>query len=304
MQRPLTLHARDGAPLRGFVWAHGEPAPERPVVIVNAATSVRCRYYTRFADHLFAHGADVILYDYRGIGESRPASLRGFDASWADWGGLDFEAVLQHASAAFPGRPIDVVGHSFGGCAAGLAPSAPVIRRLVTVGAQYAYWRDYAPGERWRMVAKWHVAMPALAAVLGYVPAKRLGWMEDTPRGVARDWAASTPRLEHRPSGRRTWQSGPPPSFAAMKADVLAISLTDDPFGTIPATERLLGYFGGSRRTHLRIAPADIGVDTIGHFGFFHSRFEATLWPTALAWLQTGRLPAGTPGATVAAAFD
>ena len=98
MQRPLTLHARDGAPLRGFVWAHGDPAANRPVVIVNPATSVRCRYYTRFADHLFAHGADVILYDYRGIGESRPASLRGFDASWSDWGALDFEAVLQYLS--------------------------------------------------------------------------------------------------------------------------------------------------------------------------------------------------------------
>ena len=59
-----------------------------------------------------------------------------------------------------PGQPIDVVGHSFGGCAAGLGASGHVIRRLVTVGAQFAYWRDYEPVHRWRMFGKWHVVMP------------------------------------------------------------------------------------------------------------------------------------------------
>ena len=69
-------------------------------MIINAATSVRCRYYSRFADYLFAQGFDVLTYDYRGIGESRPASLRGFKASWSDWGRLDFEAMLQLAAEA------------------------------------------------------------------------------------------------------------------------------------------------------------------------------------------------------------
>lgn len=293
MPAPLLVHARDGVPIRGVVRAAAEPAPDRPVVIVNCATSVRCRYYDRFADDLHAHGADVVTWDYRGIGESKPASWRGFDASWTDWGALDFEAVLSHVAATFPGRPIDVVGHSFGGCAIGLAPSAHRVRRIVTVGAQFAYWRDYAPAHRWPMALKWHVAMPLLAALVGHVPAKRLGWMEDTPRGVALDWAVSWSRLEHRTSLRAT---GLPPTFAAVSADVLAIGLDDDPFGTAPALDRLLGYFTGSRRTHWRIAPRDIGVDAIGHFAFFHSRFQPTLWPVARAWLADGVLPADTPG--------
>lgn len=300
LPEPLHLQAADGVALGGWQWRSPQRASDgaSPVVIVSCATSVRCRYYARFAADLHAHGFDVITFDYRGIGESRPAALRGFDASWSDWGRLDFEAVLDHAARAFPDRPIDVVAHSFGGCAAGLAPSAHRIRRLVTVGAQFAYWRDYAPAERWRMFAKWHVAMPLLAACLGYVPAKRLGWMEDTPRGVALDWAAMAPRFEHRPSGRRT-ASGPPPGFATAKADILAISLTDDPFGTIPAIERLLSYFSASHRTHLRLAPADIGVEDIGHFAFFHSRFQPTLWPLAHAWLRDGALPVTTPGTLV-----
>lgn len=278
--------------LGGFTWRHPRTDFERAVVIINAATSLRCRYYSRFADYLYTNGLDVITYDYRGIGESRSGSLRGFKASWSDWGALDFEAILRRAQREFPGQPIDVVGHSFGGCAAGLGASGAVIRRIVTVGAQFAYWRDYAARGRWQMVAKWHVLMPLLTALCGYFPGKRLGWLEDTPAGVVRDWSTPTPRYETRPSGRGLGEM----PFSRVTAQLLAISLTDDPFGTVAAIERLLGYFDNSERSHLRIAPEDIGEKQVGHFAFFRSEYQDRLWPIALAWLKNGQLPADTLG--------
>ncbi|WP_410020173.1 MULTISPECIES: alpha/beta fold hydrolase [unclassified Pseudomonas] len=288
--------AADGYLIGGFSWRHIRTDIERPVVIINAATSVRCRHYSRFADYLFANGLDVITYDYRGIGESRRGSLRGFKASWSDWGVLDFEAMLQRVQREFPGQPIDVVGHSYGGCAAGLGASGAAIRRLVTVGAQFAYWRDYEASERWRMFGKWHVVMPLITAALGYFPGKRLGWLEDTPAGVVRDWSTPTPKYETRPSGRNLGQQ----PFAHVKAQLLAISITDDPFGTVAAIERLLNYFAASERTHLRIAPADIGETAVGHFAFFRSQYQDRLWPIALKWLQHGELAQQTPGHRVA----
>lgn len=292
---PFREPAADGFILGGFTWRHASHDSARPVVIINAATSVRCRHYARFADYLHANGFDVITYDYRGIGESRPASMKGLRASWSDWGTLDFEAMLKRAQREFPGQPIDVVAHSFGGCAAGLGASSPVIRRLVTVGAQFAYWRDYAPAQRWRMLGKWHLVMPLLTMLYGYFPGKRLGWLEDTPAGVVRDWSTPTARYERRPSGRDLHVK----TFAAVKAQVLAISISDDPYGTIPAIERLLGYFTHSRKTHLRIAPEDIDQTDVGHFAFFRSAYQATLWPIALSWLQSGELAPGTPGRLV-----
>ena len=263
------------------------------MVIINAATSVRCAYYSRFAEYLFRHGLDVMLFDYRGIGVSRNGSLRGLAASWSDWGALDTQAMLKRAQREYTGQPIDMVGHSFGGCAAGLAASAPLIRHLVTVGAQFAYWRDYAPAQRWQMLAKWHAIMPLLTRVCGYFPGKRLGWLEDTPAGVVKDWSALSTRYETLPSARNA-ASLP---FCRVTAKTLAISLSDDPFGTVAAIERLLSYFSASPRTHLRIAPEDINEAAIGHFAFFHSRFQENLWPIALAWLQKGALPEDTPGA-------
>ncbi|WP_238878011.1 alpha/beta fold hydrolase [Achromobacter xylosoxidans] len=290
----IALRAADGVALGGYAWRHAAPDPAgpRPVVVINAATSVRCRYYARFAAYLHQHGFDVLTYDYRGIGESRPASLRGFQASWMDWGEKDFEAVLGYVRSHFPGQPVDVVAHSIGGFVTGLAPSARGLRRIFTMGAQYAYWRDYAAGQRLRMLAKWHVVMPLLAACLGYFPGRRLGWLEDTPRGVVRDWSFMGPRFEGR--------GGPDQRVAAMAAvtaPILALSVTDDEFGTEAAVGRLLAYFTGSARTHLRLTPAALGLDGIGHFAFFHERFRDTLWPIALGWLSRGerRLAGATP---------
>ena len=296
---PFKETADDGVVLGGFFWRHTSPDPRRPLVIINAATSVRCRHYSRFAAYLFKHGFDVMTYDYRGIGESRSGTIKGLRASWTDWGALDFEAMLKRAQREFPGQPIDVVAHSFGGCAAGLAESGKVIRRLVTVGAQFAYWRDYAPEHRWRMFGKWHVAMPLMALLCDYFPGKRLGWLEDTPTGVVRDWSAPTARYEDRPSGRALMKKAGAMPFANVRAQTLAISLSDDPYGTIPAIERLLGYFSNAAKTHLRIEPQDIGEQQVGHFAFFRSAYQATLWPIALTWLQTGALAPDTPGRQV-----
>lgn len=307
----IALIAADGYRLGAYVW-RGRPSIEaspRPVVVVNPATSVRCRYYFRFAAWLSRHGCDVLLYDYRGIGESRPTDLAALDACWLDWGERDCEAALRYARVAFPGQPIDVVAHSIGGFALGLAPSNQHVRRVFTMGAQYAHWRDYAPRSRLAMRLKWHVAMPVLAHLFGYVPAARLGWMEDTPRGVALAWSRSRARFEdtyaRAPLARTPEQRAAlVERFAGLRATTLALSVTDDPFGTIAAVERLLRYFTHSRATHLRLAPAQIGAARIGHFAFFNARFDATLWPIARDWLRDGRLSAATPGTIVSGGFD
>jgi len=107
------------------------------------------------------------------------------------------------------------------------------------------------------------------------------------PAGVALDWSARTPRYEDRPSARLAFGGGPLPA-ATARAGILAISLTDDPFGTVAAVERTLGYFTHSERTHLRIAPEEVDSQAIGHFAFFHSDYQDLLWPLALEWLRDG----------------
>jgi predicted alpha/beta hydrolase len=150
--------------------------------------------------------------------------------------------------------------------------------------------------------------MPALTVVFGYFPGKRLGWLEDTPRGVVLDWTARHPRFEDAyRKGCRVMTAAQRQHlverFGQVKGETLALSMTDDEFGTIPAIDRLLGYFKNSPATHLRVAPSMIGLSEIGHFAFFHARFENSLWPIPLAWLRDGQVPDDAPGKLISPAM-
>lgn len=298
MSQILTFCAPDGYRLGGHCWTHHDA--HAPVVVINAATSVASRYYARFAAYLHHHGFHVLTYDYRGIGHSRHGSLKHLQAGWLDWGELDFQAALIQAKERFPESLIHAVGHSVGGVLVGLAPSNHLLSRVFTMGAQHAYWPDYLASARLSMRLRWHVIMPVLTRLFGYFPGKRLGWLEDTPAGVVRDWVAPAPDFiqtylaSSQFRGSRELTNAQCDAlrarFAQLRAPTLALSIADDPYGTVSAINRLLAYFEQSAKAHLRLAPKDAGLNQVGHFGFFHSKFEKTLWPVALNWLKRGQV--------------
>lgn len=286
--RAVEIDCQDGVALRGHIWPHAR-SEKRATVIVNPATGVLARYYHRYAAFLASHGFDVITYDYRGIGASRPASLRSCGYRWRDWGERDFEAVLGLARRFDPAAPLMVVGHSIGGFLLGLAPSAPAISRVLTIGAQYAFWRDYAADRRLRLFLKWHVAMPALTALCGYFPGRRLGWLEDLPAGVANDWSFRCARMElSHPEAEREDVLR---RFAAVSAPILAVGVSDDDLGTPKAIARALAYYTGASTTQVQVSPGDFDLREIGHFGLLHSRHRTDFWLDSLIWLRDGINP-------------
>ncbi|QJP13415.1 alpha/beta fold hydrolase [Starkeya sp. ORNL1] len=296
--RPIEIACRDGVTLRGHLWAR-RGGRSHGIVIVNPATGVAARYYHYFAGFLAERGFDVLTYDYRGIGLSRPERLRGQGYRWRDWGELDFDAALRFARDHDAAASLLVVGHSIGGYLPGLSENATAIDRMLTVGAQYGWWRDYAAGRRTRLFLKWHVLMPAVTAMFGYFPGKRLGWLEDLPVGVANEWSFRRARMElnHPPQMREEVIR----RFAAVSASILAVVVSDDDIGTVPAVRRTLGYYVGAARTEVLLTPGDLGFDAIGHFSLFHARHAAGFWLDALLWLRDGvnpwpqKRPAGNP---------
>jgi alpha-beta hydrolase superfamily lysophospholipase len=271
---PLSVQTDDGHVLRGFVWRHRTAADGRPVVIINPATSVRCRYYARFASFLHRHGFDVVTYDYRGIGESRPSSLRGFHAGWIDWGRHDFEAVLRHTAAEFPGQPVQVVAHSVGGVLIGLAPSNHLVSRVFSMGAQFAYWRDYAQHRRGGMLCVWPGVMPALTARVGCVPAS--------------GWAGSKYAARRRATGRHASRaSTPPPRLARVERrrtrDIAARfaavpgrpSRSASPTTSSARLPQCSGCCATTATARRRISTSPRSRRPKDrHFAFFYSRFE------------------------------
>ncbi|HBP1001946.1 TPA: alpha/beta fold hydrolase, partial [Pseudomonas aeruginosa] len=114
----LALPATDGYPLSAY--RYHAPGHAHGNLLVAGATGVAQRFYRRFAEHAARQGFDVLTLDYRGIGESAPASLKGFAMSYLDWAYRDLAAAVELLGR--EERPLYWAGHSFGGHAIGLLP--------------------------------------------------------------------------------------------------------------------------------------------------------------------------------------
>ncbi|HWK67797.1 MAG TPA: alpha/beta fold hydrolase [Rhizobiaceae bacterium] len=279
---------QDDVKLGGHLWLAERPETYGRVII-NPATGVLARYYHRYALFLAGQGFDVLTYDYRGIGDSRPRSLSGCGYRWRDWGEYDFDAAVRLMCERGRGGPLLVVGHSIGGFLPGLAASATEVDRMLTVGAQYAWWLDYAPNRRVALFLKWHLAMPLLTAVCGYFPGRRLGWLEDLPAGVANEWSFRRSRAElSYPRGRRQEILK---RFEAVTAPILAVTAFDDEYATLRAVRRGLGYYRNAPTTAVELGPDELGENTVGHFSLFNSKHRTGFWLDTVLWLRDGMNP-------------
>jgi len=289
----FVLAATDNYPLAARLWAGPDVPPPVAVAVINAGAGIGFGYYDRFAQFLAANGLPTLIYDYRGIRQSRPKTLRGFSASVEYWGSKDCAAALEWIAIRFPGARRIVIGHSVGGFVTGFVTNGHRIDRMLLVGAHTGYWRDYAARARLRMYLLWHVLMPALTLAVGYFPGRKLHLLEDLPAAVALEWANrrrpefwwnvrlpdGTPDLGRIESAVSRFQ--------AVHAPTLAIRFSDDSFATEAATLRVLALYQNCPATQMILGPSDAGGQKIGHFGFFRSRFRDTLWPRVLKWLQS-----------------
>jgi len=270
--------ARDGQRLGGTLFRASAPAGR--ALQIQAATGVPQEYYAKFAAYLAARGFSVLTFDYRGIGRSRPRSLRGMRARMRDWALLDAAGALDFLAGTAPGARLMVVGHSFGGVSTALLPQAPRLAAVVMVGSQSGYWRHWPPlGQCWMWLAT-HVVLPVVPRLLGYFPSSRLGFGEDLPAGVAIEWAGWCRHPQY-----LVGALGAHEAFARFCAPLRAYVATDDAFAPPRAAAALLGLYPAARGELRRIAPRDVGADRIGHFGFFRERFRDTLWRDAAEWL-------------------
>jgi predicted alpha/beta hydrolase len=285
-----TFPARDGHALAATVFA--PPAAPHGAVLINSATAVPRKIYRGFATFLASQGFTVMSYDYRGIGGSRPKSLKGFDARMRDWAALDVAAAVDHMRGVWPNVPLSVVGHSFGGQAVGLVPNNGEITRALLVAAQAGYWGLIRSPERYRVYVLMNFAN-ALASVLGYVPGK-LGIGEDLPAGVFREWTGWVKNKRYLFDDTSLEARA---NFPNYRGALRAVCLADDPWATVPAVGLLCSGFTGTRPEQIVIDPKSVGAAQIGHFGFFRPEHRDTLWRDAAEWLK-GSPPAQASSAS------
>ena len=272
MPRNIEIHATDGYTLRGTAYEGGERA-----IVVAAAMGVKRRFYDAFAQYAAERGFSVLTFDYRGIGESRPPSLRGFPATMADWGRLDLPAAISFALDELRPKSLSLVGHSCGGQIAALAPNVGRVGRLAFAACQSGWWRHWPRPRGYGLAALWYT-MPSIARLFGYFPSRRVGLgSEDLPAGVASQWATSGRHPEY---VFRFMTGEERARYAALARPLLSWSFADDAYAPKRAVDWLAGKYASADVTRRHIEGRKIG-----HFGFFRKDAE-DLWEETLEFLR------------------
>lgn len=283
----VRLRTEDGVILGATFHAAARPRGPRRVAVLHGGAGILQQRYRHFAAFLAEWGIPVLTYDYRGIGASRPASLRGFRATTADWVEFDAAAAIDWVRERFAEDELIGISHSIGGLALGAAPNAARQDRLVFIAPHTAYFRDYAPLYRLPMALIWHGLMPAATRLTGYFPARRLRLGEDLPAGIALEWARRLgPDLRPRGEEPEAQRARRLLDHAALlDRPALAVTVSDDAFATAAAARRLLSYFPRLRVQPVSVTPTEANLPRLGHFAYFRREPGATLWPRLLALL-------------------
>lgn len=282
LNETLELPALDGYPLTATLYHAPVPVAQ---LLIAGATGVPQGFYRRFAEYAAQRGYSTLTLDYRGVGQSKPASLRGFDMDYLDWAHLDLAAAVDQHS--HPQRPLYMVGHSFGGHAFGLLPNHARVQGFYTFGTG-AGWHGWMPrAEQIRVLAMWRLIGPLMTRVQGYLGWSRLGMGEDLPLGVYRQWKrwCRYPRYFF----EDPQMPGLAERFAQVGTPIIAANALDDLWAPPASRDAFMAAYRGAPYQARTIDSHASGLGAIGHMGYFRPAAQQ-LWDETLDWFA--QLPA------------
>lgn len=102
LEHKVQLAARDGYPLGATLYDAAPGTEPLRAAVLCGGGGLPARVYQRFAGWLAGSGTPLLTFDYRGLGASRPARMRGFEAGIEDWMEHDSAAAIAWLRARYP----------------------------------------------------------------------------------------------------------------------------------------------------------------------------------------------------------
>jgi predicted alpha/beta hydrolase len=280
----VCLTTGDGYLIRARLFKCNEAARAR--IIVAGATGVPQTFYQAFAQFAASQGYETLTLDYRGIGLSKPETLKGFRMDYLDWAHQDIAAAVEYMHT--EATPLYMVGHSFGGHAFGLLPNHTKVKKFYTF-ATGAGWHGWMPkSEQVKVLFMWKIIGPLLVRWNGYLAWSKLGMGEDLPLGVFRDWKhwCQFPRYFFDDPAMVSVQN----KFGSVSTPIMAANAVDDLWAMPSSRDAFMSGYPSGIWQSVDIVPATFGLKSIGHMGYFRRQAQP-LWRDALAWFEKSPAP-------------
>ena len=254
----------------------------KAVVQIKSATAVLKEFYLNYARYLQSQDFHVLIFDYRGIGESKPAEgLKGCTYNYTDWSRYDMAAAINFLKSKFADLPLLIMSHSVGGQMLGLIPNAnQYVKGVVTVNTSSGYGGNMLFKYKLRNFYFFEIVRPILLSIYGYGRLKALGMMEDLPKNIYnqfRDWC-SVPDYFFDPK----YASSVPgiEGFKNIAYPIHVFTTTDDDIGTPKNLHNLWKHIRSHAFIkHHSLDPKAFGLKSIGHFNVFRKSNKDLIWP-------------------------
>jgi predicted alpha/beta hydrolase len=258
----------------------GKPDGQRSLLFVPGLAAPQ-EYLHFFASYLAQRGWNVLTFDYRSVGGSRHEAV-DTTATLDDWVNLDLPAALAAIKQRTSTKFLGVVAHSIGGQLLGQSPIRSEVDGALFIAAQRGIRRHYQGVARLRVEYAYAI-FPLLIRLFGNLPTSNLTFPVQCSGQAVRQWVEWGRRGVFVDRQGKSVES----RFADYRGPLKAITIADDEYyAPAAAVDALTRVYQNAEVEREVLRPQDYGVETIGHFGFFHRHAPRTLWDQAASWLS------------------
>lgn len=254
------------------------------VALIIGGVGIRAEFYKAFASYLSEKNIATYIFDYRGIGWSKPKTLKGVETNVTQWAECDIEGMLQYIVKQHPDKKKFIVAHSGGGTILGLAPSVNRVDRIVTIASPQCLRKNYDGMDYLKMCLIVFVLYPLITKIKGYFPSKYFKIGENLPKNVALEWA----KWGRHPQGIEAYLGNKISRFHELELPMMNISFDDDFFAPEKSVRGLAAIYKSAEIEHIHINRGDFNVP-LDHFCFFRKNNFDVMGSLVLSFLAEGK---------------
>jgi len=278
----VTITCTDGYSLSGRFYQSKQSTEQLPILICPA-TGITQGFYHNFSEWLSEQGFNVMVFDFRGIGQSLHGPLRESNASIQDWGQLDIPAAIDLLLNKTQQEKVTLLGHSAGGQLLGIVPNYDKVAQVISISGSTGHVKGLKGRTKRMAPVMFNLIFPVSSLIKGYGATNFLGMGENLPKNVAKQWAqfCSKPGYVINAIGKTIFDD----YHSEIQCPITVYWSSDDEIATEANVKDLLRLYPNAQTDMIELRPQEHGHKAIGHMLMFKKSHQ-NLWSKITQTIQ------------------